>query len=160
MISTTVLLKYLLLALLFSGSLIIFFLAKAKARDGEFYTDVPRPLLTLGIFIWGDALVIAPFWLLSSVFLFVFQADVLNILRYTLLFWMIRSFYEVVYWINHQVAKKEYKPPLFRQISWLGSDEQGILYQLMNTCQLILFAAILAATWISPFKDYFLLLQF
>lgn len=60
-----------------------------------------------------------------------------NVLRYLLIFFLIRALYEVIYWINHQVAQREYAPPLFRRITWLKANEAAILYQLLNMCQVI-----------------------
>lgn len=116
-------------------ALIIFYFSLRFAKSNQFYTDTPG-LSWLGIFVWGDGLILAPFWFVSAVaFNFI---SPLNILRHLLIFLVIRSGYEVVYWITHQVSQKEYEPPLFRNISWLGADEGAILYQLLNTCWVIL----------------------
>lgn len=132
--------KILLQCLLFIISAVSFLLAIRKSRCQEFYSDTPW-LLPFGIFIWGDALILAPFWMITAV-LFTFLSWV-NMGRFLLLFFMIRAAYEVVYWITHQVAKREYIPPLFRHIHWLSANESAILYQLLNMCQVIFCAALL-----------------
>ncbi|MEN8253343.1 MAG: hypothetical protein ABFQ62_03140 [Patescibacteria group bacterium] len=121
-------------------SVFIFSLSVFKSKRKQFYSDT-NYLIPIGIFVWGDALILAPFWMISSI-IFMFW-PILWIFRYVLLFWIFRSAYEVVFWINHQVIQKNYKPPLFRKIKWLGAEEAGILYQLLNMCQLILFLTIL-----------------
>ncbi len=106
----------------------------------QFYSDTPW-LSPLGIFVWGDGLILGPFWTLSSI-LFLWFPRVM-MWRYFLIFLSIRSAYEVIFWINHQVVRKEYSPPLFRRITWLSAQEAAILYQLMNTCQVILALCLL-----------------
>lgn len=127
-------------------NLIVFFIAVKKSKNNQFYSDVSL-LLPLGIFVWGDALILAPFWVISSV-IFYFLSPV-NILRYFLLFYAVRSMYEVVYWISSQMAGKTYNPPLFRQFTWLKPNDAAILYQLMNMCQMILAVAVFIGTFLN-----------
>lgn len=110
--------------------LVIIVCAIYFSKKGQFYSDT-HLLIPLGIFVWGDGLVLGPFWFLSG--LLFSQLDLLFILRYVLLFWAIRSGYEVVYWLTHQASRHEYEPPLFRNISWLNAQQGAILYQLMTT---------------------------
>jgi hypothetical protein len=121
----------------------LFITAIRKSRAGNFYQDT-HFLAILGIYVWGDALILAPFWL-ASAGLFILM-PISAIVQYFLLFYVVRSVYEIIYWINHQVAKKDYQPPLFRRISWLGANEAAILYQLLHTCIVILGIAALAYT--------------
>jgi hypothetical protein len=130
--------------ILASFSLGVGLVAWNKCRAGCFYQDT-HWLVWLGIFVWGDALILAPFWVVSS-FFFIFMPP-LFILRYLLVFWAIRSAYEVVYWINHQVAQKNYCPPLFRKVSWIGANEAAILYQLLQTCQVVIALSALMMTF-------------
>src|SRR5690554_5830021 len=116
-------------------SLGVSLMAIHRSRSQQFYDDTPG-LWPLGVFVWGDGLILGPFWCLSAL-LFLWLSS-LNVVRYWLLFIVIRSAFEVIYWINHQVVTKEYEPPLFRRVSWLGCQESAILYQLLNTCQVIL----------------------
>src|SRR5687768_11298572 len=76
-------------------------------RKGGFYTNT-HWLVPMGIFVWGDALVIAPFW--AGMSLIGIWLAPLDILRFMLLFYTIRSGYEVIYWINHQVVQRDYVP--------------------------------------------------
>jgi hypothetical protein len=107
-------------------SLLSFYLA----RKGQFYSDT-HFLIPLGIFIWGDGLIFGPFWVISGL-LFTQLASVF-VVRYLLLFWVVRSGYEVAYWITHQAVASTYEPPLFRRVTWLNANQSAILYQLLNT---------------------------
>lgn len=130
--------------LLFLVGAFSFGTAIQKGKKGGFYTDTAG-LLPLGIFVWGDALILGPFWMIAAL-LFTFLSP-LEILRFFLIFFLVRALYEVVYWITHQVVKREYRPPLFRRIQWLQANEAAILYQLLNMCQVILCAFALLITY-------------
>jgi hypothetical protein len=131
----------LLLAVVASG---VFWAAVKKCQHHQFYSDTPY-LFWLGIFVWGDALVLAPFWLVSALLFLIIPNEI--ILRFILIFFIIRATYEVIYWINHQVAQKEYVPPLFRRFKWIKAQDAAILYQLLNMCQVILGITLLLLTF-------------
>ncbi len=114
---------------------VIFWWSLKKSRNHQFYSDT-FALSVLGIFVWGDGLILGPFWLFASLLFIVLSP--LMITRFILLFYAIRFAFEVVYWINHQVAQKKYMPPLFRHISWLKPQEGAILYQILTTCVCLL----------------------
>ncbi|MCA9369543.1 MAG: hypothetical protein H6774_04075 [Pseudomonadales bacterium] len=116
---------------LFLVSVVVFWQAGKNSRHSGFYTDT-HVLWPLGVFVWGDGLVLAPFWAVSSV-LFLFL-DPLWILRYLLLFFTIRSVVEVLYWLAHQFSSNEYQAPLFRRYAWIKQNDSAILYQLFHTC--------------------------
>lgn len=105
------------------------------SKKGDFYQDTPW-LLPLGIFVWGDGLILGPFWLVSG--LLFFWLPGLFIARYLLLFTAIRTGYEVVYWLTHQAAGKQYEPPLFRSVKWIDAQQSAILYQLLTTVWMFL----------------------
>lgn len=121
--------KYILLFIFLILNLFIFTKAIKKSKK-EFYSDTFF-LSLFGIYVWGDALILAPFWILSSM-IFLFISD-LNILKYILFFYSIRSFFEVIYWLNHQSVKSSYNPPFFRKFKWIKANESAILYQLFHT---------------------------
>ncbi len=122
--------------------LLIFALISARSyklsKNNQFYSDVSPPLLLSGIYVWGDGLIFGPFWLVSALLWYFFSYSPLQIFRYWLLFLIIRSVYEAIYWIGHQLSKKTYVPPLFRRISWLTAEQHGILYQLLHLSFIIL----------------------
>ncbi|MBD3279685.1 MAG: hypothetical protein GF390_03170 [Candidatus Pacebacteria bacterium] len=120
---------------LFLLASLITWLSYQKSRHQQFYSDT-FILIPLGVFVWGDGLILGPFWLISSLLFYFFTKQ--QIWHYWLLFWVIRSSYEVIYWLNHQAANKTYKPPLFRKIAWLDAGQSAILYQLLNMSVVIL----------------------
>lgn len=125
-------------------SLVVFWRAWHLCQSGCFYRDTPGAFW-LGIYVWGDALILAPFWFISAGLFLVFPP--LFTIRYLLLFFAVRAGYEVIYWLNHQAVKDTYRPPLFRGIKWLQVNEAAILYQLINFCLVVFFASLLLASW-------------
>lgn len=121
-------------------SALVFLFSLRKAQNGQFFQDTFW-LVPLGIYIWGDGLIIAPFWLISNL-VFLFLPPVL-IFRFLLLFYLIRSTYEVIYWLFHQSIGKNFKPPLLRHIQWLGPNEGAILYQLFHIVVIVVLLFVL-----------------
>lgn len=136
--------KLILLVALFFLGLIITIQAYKKGKENQFYTDT-KILNFFSIYVWGDALVIGPFISLSAVF-FVFLTPIW-MLRYILLFYALRSLIEIIYWITHQVARRDYMPALLRRVSWLKPNDVAILYQVAHTC----FATILLFSFLLTF---------
>lgn len=136
--------KILLSLVVFALGIAIFFVAKRKSQQHQFYSDTSW-LIPMGIFVWGDGLVLGVFW--SLVGLAIPFISWITLFRVYVLFYTIRSAYEVVYWINHQVAKKDYSPPLIRHFSWLNPEEAGIIYQLINMCWVVGGLVVLMLTW-------------
>jgi len=122
----------------------VFFIALQKCKKGQFYSDT-KFLIPAGIFVWGDALVLGLFW--GASFLFLPFLPLIFAVRYVLLFGTIRNMYEVIYWIGHQYAKSTYNPPLFRKISWIKPNESAILYQVMCTCQVVIYVFLLLLSY-------------
>lgn len=113
---------------------LLFFYCLGKVGRGEFYSD-SFCLSVFGVYVYGDGLVLFPFWFLSGI-LFMFLPG-LWIIRYLIIFFLTRSFFEVIYWLNHQAVEKEYKAPLFRKIKSLDSQTAAILYQLIHSCVVV-----------------------
>lgn len=111
--------------------IVLFFIALTLCKRGEFYRD-SFAFTPFGIYVWGDALVLAPFWAVALIILGFFPP--LYLLRFFLLFWTFRSAYEVVYWIGHQWAKSNYTPALLRNVKWLKPNDAAILYQVWSMC--------------------------
>lgn len=64
------------------------------------------PLLYVGIFVWGDAVVFGLFWMIASIFTWLFQDWYLFLLVVSL-FWVVRSIGETLYWFHQQFTPKE-----------------------------------------------------
>ncbi len=123
----------------------ITFFAWHKSKHNQFYSTTPW-FIPLGVFVWGDGLVLGPFWFLSGLLFDVISP--LNCLRYYSLFFMTRSAFEVMYWLNHQAVHSDYRPSLPQWLSWLKPNDVAIAYQLVNTCWMIASAAILIGSFI------------
>lgn len=132
-----------LLLLLLSSAITYF--SYQKSKHNQFYTDT-HYLIPLGIFVWGDGLILGPFWAISALLFYSFPG--VWILRYFLLFFFFREMFEVIFWILHQASGKDYEPPLFRRVDFLDSDQSAILYQLMTMCLMILAAVGLALSFV------------
>ena len=113
---------------------LIFGLSLQNSRQNKFFGDT-HLLAGLGIYVWGDGLVLAPFWIISAITFFFLSWK--NIATLVLLFFIFRSGFEIIYWLNHQSAKKDYLPPLFRRFKWINSEQSAILYQVMHTCLIV-----------------------
>lgn len=69
------------------------------------------PYLTpLGIFVWGDAITIGPFWLGVVALAYITQNPHLLYLCISL-FWLVRAHGEVQYWLNEQFTTKHRNTP-------------------------------------------------
>ena len=75
------------------AGLMSFLVGRRLSKQGQFYSDVPKPLIGLGIFVWGDALILGPFWVISTMLLLLAEASILDILRYFLGFLRVKGNY-------------------------------------------------------------------
>jgi hypothetical protein len=121
---------YLLISLF---GFVIFLLSIHKSKNNQFYSDTFL-LAPFGVYVWGDGIILGLFWILIGLFAYITNLEILWFYRFYLLFWAIRSGYEVVYWLNHQSVKSEYQPPILRNFKWLKTNETQILYQVANSC--------------------------
>jgi len=71
---------------------------------------VTRGLFPLGIFVWGDALTIGPYWILVALLSGILQ-DVHLFYALISLFWFVRAQGEVQYWIAEQFTSKHRNKP-------------------------------------------------
>lgn len=91
-------------------------------------------LFWLGIFVWGDALVIAPFWFFAS-FVSFFQNNWLLFLLTISVFWLVRSLGETIYWLNQQFSPLIRNPPeKMPAHRLLKNDSIWFIYQIFWQC--------------------------
>lgn len=96
------------------------------------------PWLTLlGIFVWGDAVIIGIFWVAISIVSLLFGSWYL-FLSFVSLFWVVRSLGEVIYWISQQFSNIVRNPPqtLFGY-SIFKNDSIWFAYQVVWQCILV-----------------------
>src|SRR5581483_12281010 len=87
-----------------------------------------------GVFVWGDTLVVGPFWVILVCFALLFQNWYFFLLVISL-FWVIRSFGEVLYWLLEQFAGKNRNPPhTLRFHKLFPGDAVWFIYQLFWQC--------------------------
>jgi|GEM_PF-476719 len=60
----------------------------------------------MGIFVWGDAVVLGLFWFLISLVSYLLKDWYLFLLVISV-YWTVRSLGETIYWLNHQFALKD-----------------------------------------------------
>lgn len=91
-------------------------------------------LFFVGAFVWGDVLVIAPFWVIVTFISLLINSWFLFLL-FISLFWVIRSLGETIYWLNEQFAFKKRNPPQTLNFHKLINGEAiWFIYQLFWQC--------------------------
>lgn len=108
--------------------------------------------LPLGAFVWADAVVFGLFWVIVSVFTFLFQDGLLFLLIMSV-FWGVRSLGEIIYWLNEQFSTINRNPPekfifLFKIFP---NDSVWFINQIFWQCVLvvsIIFSVKLFTLWL------------
>jgi len=94
----------------------------------------------MGIFVRGDAIVLAPFLLVYLPIVYLI-ADFRGVGIAWCIYMSLRSFIEVIYWLDRQSGSKQYRPPFFSKK--FGNNEVYIIYQLLDTCQAVVYLTLL-----------------
>lgn len=100
-----------------------------KIKQQKSFDETPL-LSWLGIFVWGDTLIIGMFWVATSIVGLIFRKWVIFLLCVSV-FWIVRSMGEIIYWISQQFSAKNRNPPerLFGY-KWVKNEAIWFLYQL------------------------------
>lgn len=98
---------FILLYALFNLFIFLKGLYESKYKKNAY--GLTRPLLFIGVFVWGDAVVFGLFWLLSSVFALLLNDWYLFLLVVSI-FWVVRSLGETIYWFNQQFSTIKRNP--------------------------------------------------
>ncbi len=109
----------------------------------RFFSSPPWPLKVLGIYIWGDALIIIPLW--GIILAFALIDHHLGI-RAIISLYGARALGEMVYWIHQQFGPRTYRPCDFG-LTHLDTHAIYILYQLANMAQLIIALILASVYW-------------
>ncbi|MGB9707251.1 MAG: hypothetical protein ACPL1D_00650 [Microgenomates group bacterium] len=109
----------------------------------------------LGIFVWGDAIILGVFWFLVSLICFLIK-DYFLFLFIVSLFWTIRSLGEMVYWLNQQFSSTNRNPPesLFGYFIF-KNNSIWFAYQLFWQCAFVLsliFSFYFGNLWLKSLK--------
>jgi hypothetical protein len=87
-------------------------------------------LFFIGAFVWGDLLILGPFWVIVSL-ISIFLNNWTLFLLFISLFWVIRSLGETIYWLNEQFAyTKRNPPPTLSFHKLVQGDAIWFIYQL------------------------------
>lgn len=93
-----------------------------------------RYLYPLGVFVWGDAVIIGAFWALSS-FIAILLNDLILFLLLASTFWLVRSLGETLYWIAQQFSSLPKNPPKrLLAHSVFHNDSVWFIYQICWQC--------------------------
>lgn len=94
----------------------------------------PFVLFWLGIFVWGDALILGFFWTLISIVSFLLKDWTLFLLIFSI-FWVVRSFGEVTYWMHQQFSPIVRNPPeTLLGYRFFKNDSIWFAYQIFWQC--------------------------
>ena len=134
----------------FLGFLIGFYKSKYKKSAFGF----TRPLLFMGVFVWGDAVVFGLFWAISSTITW-FLKDWYLFLLIVSVFWVVRSLGETIYWFNQQFSTINRNPiknlPLH---TIFHNDSVWFIHQTIWQCITIvsvIFSIYFASLWLKGF---------
>lgn len=92
----------------------------------------------LGIFVWGDAVIFGPFWLLVSLTAFLLKDWQLFLLIVSV-FWLVRSVGETIYWLLEQfTSTKRNRPETLFGYRFFKNDSIFFIYQIFWQCITVL----------------------
>ncbi|RJR30860.1 hypothetical protein C4569_03685 [Candidatus Parcubacteria bacterium] len=122
-------------------------------RDHKFYDNVNLFLVyVFGIFVWGDALILSPFFIAASIILYIINNAYLTLGVFSA-YHFLRQGFEVVYWFLQQFSmKQEFRPP-DRFFKFLKTDELHIIYQLLNFYKTVIWLVVMIISFFYFFKS-------
>lgn len=95
-------------------------------------------LFLLGVFVWGDAVIIGAFWILTMTICLLLNDWNLFLLVISL-FWIVRSVGEIAYWIGQQFSPIMRNPPKnLMGYRWFKNDSIWFVYQVFWQCVLVI----------------------
>ena len=121
------------LVLLVIGNALLFFRSRTACRKGHAFT-LTRGLSMLGMFVWGDVLVLSIFWALVALVSFLLSDWWLFLLTVSI-FWLVRSVGETIYWFLQQFAVVKRDPPeSLAGYRFVKNESIWFIYQVMWQC--------------------------
>jgi len=112
-------------------NLLVFFKGFYESKFKRNAYGLTRPLVFLGIFVWGDAVVFGLFWFFSSI-ITLFLSDWYLFLLIISVFWLVRSLGETIYWFNQQFSTIKRNPPeKLPGYSFFHNDSLWFVYQIV-----------------------------
>jgi hypothetical protein len=139
----------LLLIILFN--LLIFFEGIHESREKKNAYGFTPVLFPLGIFVWGDAILIGLFWACVALVCLFINDWILFLLIFAA-FWTIRAFGESIYWFNQQFSKViRYKPEDLPFYFYTQNDAAYFMHQVfaqLVSVVALIFTIYYASLWI------------
>lgn len=113
-----------------------------------------RPLLFIGAFVWGDAVIFGLFWAILSLLVLMLRDWNLFLLVVSI-FWLVRSLGETVYWLNQQFSSLNRNP--IKKLPWhsiFHNDSVWFIHQIIWQCVTVVsvvFSIYFASLWLKSF---------
>ena len=108
---------------------VLFFQAQKKCKQGCSF-HLTRWLAPLGMFVWGDVLILSVFWLISGLVVLLLQDWLLLLLIFSS-FWLVRSIGETIYWFLQQFATtKRDLPHTLMGYRFVKNESIWFMYQV------------------------------
>lgn len=121
-----------LLVFLFVNGFLLLRSKKECAQNNSF--GLTYGLSFLGMFVWGDVLVLSIFWMVVAVISLLLKDWLLFLLLFTV-FWLVRSFGETLYWFLQQFATvKRDKPENLAGFKFVKNESIWFIYQVLWQC--------------------------
>ena len=119
-------------------------LAFSQVKRKRSLKSIFLPLEIQGSFVWADGIIFGPFWFLVSLgFLSVKPENWRWFATFFLVFWLIRSTGEVIYWLNNQFQPLRmdklnsqsflFLKNFFHQSNYIASFVYQIFWQCVST---------------------------
>jgi len=118
-------------------NLLVFFKAFYESKYKKNAFGLTRPLVIIGVFVWGDAVVLGPFWTALTILSLVFK-DWYLFLLFVAIFWTIRSLGEIIYWLNQQFSTLKRNP--IENLPWQSifhNDSVWFVHQVIWQCVMV-----------------------
>ena len=104
-----------------------------SSQRNKVFTETPW-LWWLGIFVWGDAIIIGTFWFLASLTTWLLKDWILFLLIISI-FWLVRSIGETIYWFLEQFSTiTRNEPKNLWGYRWVKNDSIWFLNQIFWQC--------------------------
>ncbi len=132
-------------------NLLVFLKGYYESKYKKNAYGLTRPLLFIGAFVWGDAVVFGLFWLLSSIVTLLLKDWYLFLLVVSV-FWVVRSLGETIYWFNQQFSPINRNP--IKNLSWnsiFHNDSVWFIHQIIWQCVMVtstIFSIYFAWLWL------------
>jgi len=132
-----------LIAIFGISSVVFFIQSLIETRKKKNVYGVTTYLFFLGAFVWGDMIVLGPFWIIVALISLILNNWYLFLL-FLSVFWTIRSLGEMIYWLSEQFAGTKRNPAhIVKLYRFIKSDAIWFMNQLYWQCVFV-FSLILS----------------